>query len=177
MCLLRESGYAQPIYLHGALRALTDLYVSLGVDVGSTASIEGMAADQLKGALVLVRRQHWPTAGRGACPIRCGRWPRAGCRSGHGRGSRVPELPLTISDHADWDELLQTVEDIQPGEVWVDPWPRGRLGSRPAEAGGVKAQRAAHCRPRGRRGRGLMQRFGELLDPWSFSRHGTRSCG
>jgi putative mRNA 3-end processing factor len=29
------------------------------------------------------------------------------------------ELPLTISDHADWDELLQTVDDIQPGEVWV----------------------------------------------------------
>jgi putative mRNA 3-end processing factor len=29
------------------------------------------------------------------------------------------ELPLIISDHADWDELLQTVVDVQAGEVWV----------------------------------------------------------
>jgi putative mRNA 3-end processing factor len=53
MCLLRESGYAQSIYLHGALRALTDLYVALGVEVGAIASIEGLKPEQLKGALVL----------------------------------------------------------------------------------------------------------------------------
>jgi putative mRNA 3-end processing factor len=29
------------------------------------------------------------------------------------------ELPLTISDHADWDELLQTVKDVQAPEVWI----------------------------------------------------------
>ena len=30
-----------------------------------------------------------------------------------------PELPLVISDHADWDELTATLEEIHPGEVWV----------------------------------------------------------
>jgi putative mRNA 3-end processing factor len=39
MCLIRESGYEKPIYLHGALRNLTDLYVSLGVDVGAYEAI------------------------------------------------------------------------------------------------------------------------------------------
>jgi len=29
------------------------------------------------------------------------------------------ELPLIISDHADWDELLQTVEDVDAPEVWI----------------------------------------------------------
>ena len=29
------------------------------------------------------------------------------------------ELPLVISDHADWDELTQTVEDLRPGELWI----------------------------------------------------------
>ena len=29
------------------------------------------------------------------------------------------ELPLVISDHADWDELTRTIEEIAPQEVWV----------------------------------------------------------
>ena len=29
------------------------------------------------------------------------------------------ELPLVISDHADWNELTQTVRDVNPRELWV----------------------------------------------------------
>jgi len=29
------------------------------------------------------------------------------------------ELPLILSDHADWDELTQTLTEIAPKEVWV----------------------------------------------------------
>ena len=29
------------------------------------------------------------------------------------------ELPLIISDHADWDELTQTVNEVSPEELWV----------------------------------------------------------
>ena len=32
---------------------------------------------------------------------------------------RGVELPLIISDHADWDELTATVTELRPGEVWV----------------------------------------------------------
>jgi putative mRNA 3-end processing factor len=32
---------------------------------------------------------------------------------------RGVELPLVISDHADWGELLQTVRDVKPGAVWI----------------------------------------------------------
>ena len=32
---------------------------------------------------------------------------------------RGVELPLILSDHADWDELTQTIEDVGPEEVWV----------------------------------------------------------
>lgn len=119
MCLLRESGYAQPIYLHGALRALTDLYASLGVDVGPSTSIEGMPPDQLKGALVLcppaALADRWTR--RLPDPIRAmaSGWMQVRARA----RQQGAELPLTISDHADWDELLQTVADVEAGEVWV----------------------------------------------------------
>ncbi|MCE2517795.1 MAG: DNA ligase-associated DEXH box helicase, partial [Alphaproteobacteria bacterium] len=29
------------------------------------------------------------------------------------------ELPLVLSDHADWADLLKTIDDIAPQEVWV----------------------------------------------------------
>ena len=29
------------------------------------------------------------------------------------------ELPLVVSDHADWDELCRTVHEVAPGELWV----------------------------------------------------------
>jgi putative mRNA 3-end processing factor len=32
---------------------------------------------------------------------------------------RGVELPLVISDHADWDELCQTIKDVGAPEIWV----------------------------------------------------------
>jgi putative mRNA 3-end processing factor len=32
---------------------------------------------------------------------------------------RNVELPLVISDHADWGELTQTVQDVDPQETWI----------------------------------------------------------
>ena len=32
---------------------------------------------------------------------------------------RGVELPLVISDHADWDELCRTLDDVAAPEVWV----------------------------------------------------------
>ena len=29
------------------------------------------------------------------------------------------ELPLVISDHADWPELLRTIDDVAAPEIWV----------------------------------------------------------
>jgi putative mRNA 3-end processing factor len=119
MCLLRESGYTRPIYLHGALQALTELYVSLDIEVGAYASIDGLSPDQLKGALVLcppaALADRWTR--RLPDPVRAmaSGWMQVRARA----RQQGAELPLTLSDHADWDELLQTVEDVQAGEVWV----------------------------------------------------------
>ena len=32
---------------------------------------------------------------------------------------RAAELPLIISDHADWGELCATIEDVKAGQIWV----------------------------------------------------------
>ncbi len=32
---------------------------------------------------------------------------------------RGVELPLIISDHADWNELTATIAELRPGELWI----------------------------------------------------------
>jgi putative mRNA 3-end processing factor len=119
LCLLREAGYEQPIYLHGALQALTDLYVSLGVDVGSTMPIGDLPRDALKGALVLCPpsaiADRWSRRLPDPVTAVASGWMQVRARA----RQQGAELPLAISDHADWDELLQTAADVQAPEVWI----------------------------------------------------------
>ena len=32
---------------------------------------------------------------------------------------RHVELPLVLSDHADWDELTFTMQELKPEELWI----------------------------------------------------------
>ena len=32
---------------------------------------------------------------------------------------RQVELPLVASDHCDWQALLDTIEEVNPNEVWI----------------------------------------------------------
>jgi putative mRNA 3-end processing factor len=119
LCLLREAGYEKPVYLHGALQALTDLYQSLGVAVGPTASIGDLPKDALKGVLVLCPpsaiADRWSRRLPDPVTAVASGWMQVRARA----RQQGAELPLTISDHADWDELLQTIEDVQAPEIWV----------------------------------------------------------
>lgn len=117
--LLRAAGYDRPIWLHGALEPLCRLYSSLGVELGELRSATVAAKEELKGALVLAPpaavADRW--ARRLADPVVAvaSGWMRVRQRA----RQRGVELPLVISDHADWDELCQTLEDVGAPEVWV----------------------------------------------------------
>jgi putative mRNA 3-end processing factor len=117
--LLRRAGYDRPIYLHGALQALTQLYESHGVSLGPTASVAGMVPAQLKSEIVLCPPsaigEVWSRRMGDPVPAVASGWMRIRARARQARA----ELPLVISDHADWDELLQTVRDVDAPEVWV----------------------------------------------------------
>ena len=53
ICLLREAGYHETIYLHGAVMALCDLYREFGVDLGDTKPVADMDKESLKGKIVM----------------------------------------------------------------------------------------------------------------------------
>ena len=119
IALLREAGYDEPIYLHGALLGLTELYQQLGVELGPVLPGTGVERNELKGKIVLA-----PPAALGDRWTRRLPDPVASLASGWMRvkqraKARGVELPLVISDHADWDELTTTLDEVGAQDVWV----------------------------------------------------------
>jgi putative mRNA 3-end processing factor len=119
IALLRQAGYDAPIYLHGALLALTNLYQARGIDLGDVRPAAGMSQEELQGQIVLcppsALSDRWTRRLPDPLPVAASGWMRVRARA----RQNGAELPLIISDHADWDELLRTVEDVAPAEIWV----------------------------------------------------------
>jgi putative mRNA 3-end processing factor len=119
LALLRQAGWERPIWLHGALFPLTDLYRRLGFDFGELRPATGAAKAELKGEIVLAPpgalREPWSR--RMAEPVRAVASGWMGVRARARQAGA--ELPLVISDHADWDELTATIREVGAGEVWV----------------------------------------------------------
>jgi len=117
IALLRQAGYERPVYAHGALVNLCRLYERLGIPLGDVRPLP--QGDRLAGEVVM-------------CPPSelQGRWQRrltdpltafaSGWMRVRGRArQRGVELPLVVSDHADWPELIATIGETGAGEVWV----------------------------------------------------------
>ena len=123
IALLREAGYDDPIYLHGAQQKLCALYQDWGVDLGTllpaTAGEKGKPREDLKGKIVIAPpsalNDTWSRRLPDPLIILASGWMQIRQRA---KQSGV-ELPLILSDHADWNDLLKTIDDIAPREVWV----------------------------------------------------------
>jgi putative mRNA 3-end processing factor len=119
IALLRAAGYERTIYIHGALQGLCDLYEAQGVSLGPLAPATAAEKEKLAGELVLAPPSalttSWARRLNDPVTAMASGWMRVKARA----RQRGVELPLIISDHADWDELLQTLHDVGAPEVWV----------------------------------------------------------
>lgn len=117
--LARDAGYDAPIYLHGALMGTTELYQRLGIPLGEIRAVADTRPADLAGALVLcppsALADRWSRRFPDPVTAFASGWMRI---KGRVRQSGV-ELPLVISDHADWPELIETVLETGAEDVWV----------------------------------------------------------
>jgi putative mRNA 3-end processing factor len=124
IALLRAAGYDAPIFLHGAMTALCALYETHGVGLGDLRPAhirdDGTGGKRdFAGAIVIAPPSAFatPWARRFCEPLDCF---ASGWMSVRQRAKqRGVELPLVISDHADWDELTATALEIAPQELWI----------------------------------------------------------
>jgi putative mRNA 3-end processing factor len=119
IALLRRAGYERPIYIHGALETLCHLYQQLGVELGELRLATAASKEELKGQIVLsppaAGADRWSRRLPDPITAVASGWMRVRQRA----RQRGVELPLVISDHADWDELLRTIRDVEAEEIWV----------------------------------------------------------
>ncbi len=117
--VLRQAGFDAPIYLHGALEQLCAFYQRQGFDLGPLSSIAGKSKDELKGALVMCPPSElagrWSRRLSDPLTAFASGWMRVRARA----RQRGVELPLVVSDHADWPELIDTIAETGASEVWV----------------------------------------------------------
>jgi putative mRNA 3-end processing factor len=119
IAMLRAAGHAAPIYLHGALEKLTALYASHGVALGDVRPAAGVPADALRGHVVVAPpsalADRWSRRLPDPITAFASGWMRVRARA----RQNGAELPLVISDHADWDALTATIRELRPREVWA----------------------------------------------------------
>jgi putative mRNA 3-end processing factor len=98
---------------------LNALYEAHGVALGPLAPATGDSKTKFAGDIILAPpdaiADRWSRRFADPLPVFASGWMRVRARA----RQRHVELPLVISDHADWDELTDTFREIHPEEIWL----------------------------------------------------------
>ncbi len=117
--LLRNLGYEKTIYLHGALMKISEYYSKIGINLGKIEKVSEKSPSQLINSLVLCPpsslNDKWSQKFLNKIKGYVSGWMKIKQRI----KQKNIELPLVISDHSDWKDILKTVEDVSPSEVLV----------------------------------------------------------
>jgi putative mRNA 3-end processing factor len=119
VALIRQAGYDAPIHIHGAMEKLMAFYASEGIALGEIRKVAAADRKALGGAIVICPpsaiQDLWSRKFPDPVTAFASGWMRTRARA----RQRGVELPLIVSDHADWDELCATIREVEAGEVWV----------------------------------------------------------
>ena len=117
--VIRDAGYDKPIFMHGAVVELTKLYQTLGIELGDVRPVAGEDPKAIAGGIVMcppsALGDRWSRRFNDPVTAFASGWMRVRGRA----RQRGVELPLIVSDHVDWPELIATIEETNAEEVWV----------------------------------------------------------
>ncbi len=119
MALILAAGWERPIYIHGAMEKITDFYREQGAPLGDVVRFAAKDRAKLGGEIVIcppsATRDLWSRAFGDPVVAFASGWMRIRARARQGG----VQLPLVVSDHADWDELCATILDTGCEELWI----------------------------------------------------------
>jgi putative mRNA 3-end processing factor len=119
MAMLRAAGHDRPIYIHGAMEAITRYYESRAINLGQVELVRGANKAELGGHIIIcpptAMSDLWSRRFPEPVTAFASGWMRVRARA---RQHSVT-LPLVISDHADWDGLTATISATGAFEIWV----------------------------------------------------------
>jgi putative mRNA 3-end processing factor len=105
--------------MHGAMDSMNALYQAHGIELGPLAPATDAAKNALPGEIVIAPpsaiADKWARRFADPIPAFASGWMMVRARA----RQRHVELPLVVSDHADWEELTGTFNQLQPEELWI----------------------------------------------------------
>ena len=119
MALLRQAGYDRPIYIHGAIERLTAFYEAEGIPLGDIRRVAAKERPKLGGEIVIcppgALQDLWARKFGDPVVAFASGWMRVRARA----RQKGVELPLVVSDHADWEALCTTVAETGCSKLLV----------------------------------------------------------
>jgi putative mRNA 3-end processing factor len=119
VALIRDAGYDRPIHVHGAMEKLMGFYEAHGVPLGDIRKVVAAERKTLAGEIVICPpsavQDLWARQLPDPVTTFASGWMRIRARA----RQKGVELPLIVSDHADWDDLCATIREVGAPEVWV----------------------------------------------------------
>ena len=119
VALIRAAGYDRPIFMHGAMERLMAFYAEMGIPLGEMRKVSLKDRAKLGGEIVLcppsALKDLWSRRFPDPVAAFASGWMRTKARA----RQKGIELPLVISDHADWPGLCATIDQTGAAEIWV----------------------------------------------------------
>jgi len=119
MRMLVVAGYDRPVWYHEAIAPLAAYYARRGIDLGDIRPVADASPKALAGEIVIATpgalKNGWAEQFPDPLIATASGWMNVRARA---RQVGV-QLPLVISDHADWPALCATAKDVGAGELWV----------------------------------------------------------
>jgi putative mRNA 3-end processing factor len=117
---LHAVGFDRPVYVHGSLESLVDIYRETGVAMPAVfRATQAPRGTRFGGQLIVA-----PVSARGTTWMRRFRDHGAAFASGWmrirgARRRRSYDRGFALSDHADWPDLLRTIRETEAHRVFV----------------------------------------------------------
>tara|TARA_Y100001968_G_scaffold134586_1_gene122764 strand:+ start:984 stop:1973 length:990 start_codon:yes stop_codon:yes gene_type:complete len=119
MNLLRQQNYNETIYIHGSLEKLCEYYSKEKINIGKFEKVSSKDKNFYEGKIIIAPpsalKDRWSR--RFPNPIIC---MASGWMTVKQRAKQQGiELPLVISDHSDWNELLDTIKKSKAKNILI----------------------------------------------------------
>ncbi len=117
--LLRDNDYDKEIFIHGALEKINNYYNSKKINLGKLIKVSKENRDSLKGKIVIAPpaalKDRWSRNIPNIKVCLASGWMSVKQRA----KQKLVELPLIVSDHADWNELTNVIKQSCAEQVWI----------------------------------------------------------
>lgn len=117
--ILRELGYLKHIYLHGSMIKINNYYLNKKINLGRYTQINKDNVNSLKGEIILAPpsalKDVWSRKISNKVIGLASGWMNIKQRA----KQKLIELPIIVSDHADWNELTKTIKDTEAEKVLI----------------------------------------------------------